>query len=105
MATILGWLDMSAHARGGHGYSSHSHVSGWEILSAIAFIILVTVAYQAAKFSFSEAGFFVGILVLAAIAGLLIACVFVGPILVVVGIALCIAAYIWTLTHWFERQF
>lgn len=95
---------MSAHARGGHGYSGHSHVSGWEILSAIALIILVTVLYQVAKLSFSEVGFFVGVLVLAAIAGLLIACLFVGPILVVVGIALCVTGYIWTLTHWSERQ-
>jgi hypothetical protein len=49
MPLILSLIDSSAHARGSGWHPSNSHVSGWEVLCFVVFIILVIVTYQIAK--------------------------------------------------------
>ena len=94
---------MSAHARGG-GHYSHVHVSGEELLAGLAFFLLAVVLYQAAKISLSNAGPLVNIAVFCAIGGLLVACVFIGPVAVVLGIAFCLYLAYRAHEWWVKRK-
>jgi len=101
---VIAFFDMSAHARGGGHYTSHSHVSGWEVLGFILFIFLAAVLYQVAKLSLTTSGLFTNIAVFAAIAGILVACLFIGPIGVVIGIGVCLYLAYHAHNWWTERS-
>jgi len=104
MSSYLTFLDMSAHARGGHYYSSNNHISGWEVLGFIVFVFLAMAIYQTAKLSLSTGGFFLNLGVLVGIGGILVACLFVGPIVVVVGIGICLYLGYHAINWWTERK-
>ena len=95
MASLWAFLDSSAYARGGHGYSSCHPNCGSSFLTGIALIVLAMLLYQGAKFAFTESGNLgVSALVLVLCGGVAIGALFVGPVLMLVGLVVAVAAYI-----------
>lgn len=103
MSWFLSLLDVSAHARGG-GHYSNVHVSGGELLAGFAFLLLVVVLYQAAKLSLANASVLVNLAVFCGIGGLLVACLFMGPVAVLLGIAFALYLAYQAHERWVRRK-
>jgi hypothetical protein len=94
MVTFWWLLDTSAHARGGFvGHGSCHYNCGYTLINAFAGIVVIVGVYGLAKLAFQEANAKRNPKSVAASAGLLLFCIcvliaslFLGPVVVIVGI-------------------
>jgi hypothetical protein len=88
---------MSAHARW-HGGSSCGHNCGWNMLSGLCAFALIGGVWALIKGAFAEGSFILGALSLVFGGGILIAALFLGPVVIVGGIiAVVVAVLAWVL--------
>ena len=108
MDALAALFDMSAHAHGGHYYSSCHYNCGWDMLTGIALIVLVPSLYQLAKASLMDMksmkdyGVAAGTLSFCAL--VVIAALFLGPIIVILLIIAGIVALFWAINAWDDWQ-
>jgi hypothetical protein len=102
MSTFWALFDISAHARGGHGYSG-PHTTGWQILSFFAGFYLLAGMYAILKHTLLEGGLFINVAVIAVGAALLMTMLFLGPIIVIAALAAITAGGFWLFSKVSER--
>jgi len=102
-------FDMAAHARGGGHYTSSCHYNcGWDILTALSLFVLVPALWILAKTSVTsvkslkDAGIAAGVLAFCAL--VIVASLFLGPLIVLVAIVVVVVIVVSTLSSWEEEK-
>src|SRR6266404_6239829 len=91
MASVWYWWDTAAYARGG-GYNSCHYNCGWDMISGVSAFILFGIALTALNYVWRERSFMGGVVAVGICAGLLAGVTFVGPFVMVVGLAAAVVA-------------
>jgi hypothetical protein len=86
MASVWYWLDTAAYARGG-GYNSCHYNCGWDMLSGVSAFILLGIGLTALNYVWRERSIMGAVVAVGVCVGLLAGISFVGPIVMVVGLA------------------
>jgi hypothetical protein len=86
MASVWYWLDTAAYARGG-GYNSCHYNCGWDMLSGVSAFILLGIGLAALNYVWRERSIMGAVVAVGVCVGLLAGISFVGPIVMVVGLA------------------
>ena len=96
MASIWYWLDTAAYARGG-GYNSCHYNCGWDMISGVSAFILLGIALTALNYVWRERSLVGGFVAVGLCVVLLAGVTFVGPIVMVVGLAAAVVSiFSWT---------
>jgi len=109
MDALSATFDMAAHARGGGHYTSSCHYNcGWDMLTALSLFVLVPCLWILAKISLTgikslkDAGLAAGVLAFCAL--VIVASIFLGPVIVILIIVVGSFIIISTLSSWEEEK-